>query len=150
MAKAIGAPALPGSSHRGTAALLAAWLEEHQDLLRGLIAVRALEPETDTAVQAVLNLRKVRVVRLSWELWASFTRADAADPDALLLDYVSDEPMRLGKDALFGKTPAQRPIQGCPQVRDSSLAHPLRSPGTGEQAAVVSRRPSAPPRRHVP
>ncbi len=103
MAKAIGAHVQSGSSHRGTAAVLAAWLEEHQDLLRGLLAIRALEPEAHEAVQAVLNVQKIRVVRLSWELWASFTRADAADPDALLLDHVPEEMVRLGKDALFGK-----------------------------------------------
>lgn len=106
MTKAIGAHAL-GSSHRGTAALLAAWVEEHQELLRGLIAVRALEPEAHAAVQAILNVPKIRVVRLSWELWASFTRADGANPDTLLLGCASDELVRLGKSALFGSEPVR-------------------------------------------
>ena len=149
MAKATGTQRA-ADSHRATAALLAACLEAHQELLRGLSALRALEPEADEAVQAILTLRGVRVVCLSWELWASFVGADGDDPDRLLLDHASGELVRLGKEALFGRAAAQSPIQGCPEVRDSSLMHLLSSPGTGEQAGGGGRPQSAPRRRHVP
>lgn len=105
MTKATGARQRAEGTHRGTAALLAAWLEEHQGLLRGLSALRALGPEADEAVQSVLKLRKLRTARLSWELWASLTTVDGFDADALLLEYASVEAVRLGKAALLGPQP---------------------------------------------
>lgn len=107
MAYATGARQRAEGTHRATAALLAAWLEEHQELLRGLAAIRAFGRDADDAVQAVLNLRKIQVARASWELWASFTKADGVDPETLLLQHVSVEAMRLGKAALFGSEPAR-------------------------------------------
>lgn len=102
MTKATGARGPAEAPHRATAALLAAWLEEHQELLRGLVAIRALGPEAGEAVHSVLKLRKVRTAQLSWELWASFSTADGFDVDALLLEHASIEAVGLGKAALFG------------------------------------------------
>jgi hypothetical protein len=110
-----GAPRRAEGTHRSTAALLAAWIEEHQELLRGLSALRALGPEADEAVQSVLKLRKLRTARLSWELWASFTTADGFDADALLLEYASIEAVRLGRMALLGTEPVRLTL-----VRSSS------------------------------
>ncbi len=106
MAKATGARGGAEDMHRGTAALLAAWLEEHQDLLRGLIALEALGADAQDAVLAVRELPMVQVVRLSWELWASFTAADGADPEVLLLQHAEPVLVCLGRKALFGNRPA--------------------------------------------
>lgn len=113
MAKATGARERAEEMHRGTAALLAAWLEEQQELLRDLIALRALGAGAQEAVQAVLELPKVRVARLSWKLWASFTAADGVDPEALLLQHASPDLMCLGTKALFGSRPRPDQLATC-------------------------------------
>jgi hypothetical protein len=48
---------------------LAAWIDQHLGLLRGLADLRELGPDAEEAVAAVLEVRELKTTVLSWQLW---------------------------------------------------------------------------------
>ncbi len=67
---------------------LARWIDTDGELLRSLITLRRLGTEGGSALDSALAIRRVRELRLSWELWAALAEGDGEDPEALLLGEV--------------------------------------------------------------
>jgi hypothetical protein len=80
------------------------WLAGHDDLLRGLAALRELGDDGFSAVTAVLVVPEVRKLRLGWELWEAMAEGEGKDPEVLLLDAIPLSRIELGRAALWGET----------------------------------------------
>jgi hypothetical protein len=64
---------------------VASFISTDGELLRSLVALRRLGSEGAAAVDALLSVKRVAKLRLSWELWASLVEGDGGDPEDDLL-----------------------------------------------------------------
>ena len=86
-----------------TAQAIAAWVDCHRDVLTGLIALRGLGADAEEAVEAVLAVRELRVLRYSVGLFDALARGDGVEPSALLRTASSAVLVRGLEAALFGR-----------------------------------------------
>lgn len=89
---------------------LRGWLIQHDEMLRGLHALRRLG--ADEAVAAIEALQEVRKVRLSWELWEMLLDGEGIDADALLLEHIELGDVLLARAALWGLAWETPPVRG--------------------------------------
>jgi hypothetical protein len=64
---------------------LAAWIGRDGDVVEALVALRRLGAEGADALQAVLSVRRVAMLRASWQLWEALAEGDGEDPEKLLV-----------------------------------------------------------------
>lgn len=83
-----------------TARAVAAWVDEHVDLLVGLAALRGLGAEADRAVDEVLAVRELRKVSLSVDLFDLLATGNDQDAGRLLLEAGPPAHVRLLATAL--------------------------------------------------
>ena len=83
-----------------TARALGRWVEEHAELLEGVVALRALGPGAAQAVREVLAVREVRRGRLSLELFLLL--ADERDAWRLLGSVLSAKQVSCLRIAVLG------------------------------------------------
>jgi len=74
---------------------------EQWDLLVGIEAMKRLGSEGADIAATMLELRDAKVIRLSWELWRSFTEATGEDCDALLSTWLPRQVIEHAQSALF-------------------------------------------------
>lgn len=91
--------------HR-TAVLIARWFREHEPVLRGAVALRALGGAGVEASAASLAVPVVRRFALSVALFDAMVRSDGTDPAVLLARVLDDEAvelvMAIGDDVVVG------------------------------------------------
>lgn len=80
---------------------LGAWLAQYDDLLGGIVLLRRL-PDGAAAVDAVLAVREITTVRLSWELWEALVLGEGDDPDPLLLGRIPLASLEQAHLAFYG------------------------------------------------
>jgi hypothetical protein len=83
---------------------LAAWIARDGTLLESLLALRGLEAEGLEALEAVLAVRRVAVLRASWGLWEALTEGDGDDPEGLLLGVLPLSLVENARRALWGSS----------------------------------------------
>lgn len=98
----------------GFARTLGTWLGDHEDLLRGVAALRELGDQAFTAVTAVLVVPEIRKLRLGWELWEAMAEGQGLDPEVLLLEATPLGLIELGHEALYGEGLFDNPQMGLP------------------------------------
>lgn len=82
--------------------VLLEWTARDGQLLDALLALRRLGPEGHQAVEALLAVRRVAVLRLSWQLWAELVAADGRDPEQLLSEAAPLHVLEEARHALWG------------------------------------------------
>jgi hypothetical protein len=75
---------------------------ENTDLVFGLAGLRRRGPLADEAVNSVLEIPELQMMRLSWELVAAFIESDDGDPEVLFADVMGDSLYERSRFALFG------------------------------------------------
>jgi hypothetical protein len=78
------------------------WLSDHDDLVAALIHLRCAGEPAEAAVSAVLDLRGVRALRLSYELWEALCEGEGLDADRLLSRSITTEQLDRLSTALWG------------------------------------------------
>ena len=101
MANRIGGTATWIDNAASFAGRLTRWVDEHGVLLDGLNELREIGDE-EAAVAALLNVRLVRMLRLSWELWEALLEGEGADPSDLLAAHLPDDLVAWCRSALWG------------------------------------------------
>jgi hypothetical protein len=91
--------------NRRAAQQLAAWIDGHLGLLRGLADLRDLGPEACEAVAVVLQVRELKTMALSWALWEALTTGSGFDPEAVLTAEIPYSRIDLARRALWGSDP---------------------------------------------
>lgn len=89
---------------RTWATTLAEWLDDHQAVLRGVVALRELGDEAYPAVTASLLIPTLRRMRAGWELWEALADGEGLDPEALLFEAAPIQLIALGHAAFWGET----------------------------------------------
>lgn len=82
--------------------LMEEWIEEHDELLCGLVALRDLGFEAEDATSAVLAIREVRKFTLSWQMCELLAEDDGIDFDAALAETFPVAIVNHLRYALFG------------------------------------------------
>lgn len=90
-------------SHGKGALALGRLLDEHEDVLEGLVGLRELGPAVADAVAAVMASRDLRRLRLSWELFDAVVADEGLDPEVVLKQHLPAQLLDLGHRALWGK-----------------------------------------------
>lgn len=86
-----------------TADAIAGWVEDHDDMLRGLVALRVLGVHAEQAIQAVLSIPEVQVLRISFELFSLLAEDSGVDSRILLRRASSGAHVRSLDAAVFGE-----------------------------------------------
>lgn len=81
------------------------WLGEHGSLIDALVVLRRAGNQSD-AVNALLMLQPVLILRISWELWPELGFDEEADPQELLEAKLPAEEIARCRYALWGEPPA--------------------------------------------
>jgi hypothetical protein len=89
------------------------WISADGNLLQSLEALRRLGAESCEAVAAVLAIKRVLRLRLSWELWAALVEGEGGDPEGLLLRVLPLETVEWARLALWG--PSWRDEEDAPR-----------------------------------
>jgi hypothetical protein len=95
-------PPVPNGDGTGFVRLLDVWIQRHGVLLDALVELRELGGNEE-AVAAVLAVKLVRVLALSWQIWDQLTLDDGRDPDELLGRRLSRETVERARFALTGR-----------------------------------------------
>ena len=90
-----------------TANAVLAWVDAHADLLDGLVALRALGAQADDAIEAVLAVREIRVLRGSVDLFEVLAGGRGANAWLVLGSAGSDAHVDALAAALFGSLPCR-------------------------------------------
>lgn len=77
------------------------WVVAYEDLLRGLSSLRELGSDASGAVDAVMQVRPLLVLRLSWQLLQVLAADDGYDWDVLVARALSVELIQLVEAAVF-------------------------------------------------
>lgn len=81
---------------------LGAWIEKNLGLLRGLSDLRELGVQAADAVAAVLEVRELKTMALSWQLWEALALGSGDDPEARLIEEIPYTRIELARRALWG------------------------------------------------
>jgi hypothetical protein len=81
---------------------VASFISTDGELLRSLVALRRLGSEGAAAVDALLSVKRVAKLRLSWELWAALVEGDGGDPEDDLLGVLPVHALDAAALALWG------------------------------------------------
>ena len=92
---------------------LAAWIARDGDLVEALVALRRLGSEGADALQAMLSVRRVAMLRASWQLWEALAEGDGEDPEELLVKALLLPVVERARTALWG-----------PSWRDGEVVEP--------------------------
>lgn len=92
----------PGRRQRRSAEILAQWITDHADILRGLAAFRRLGAPGETVVAAALALTEVARMRPSWQLWEAIAEGEGHDVQALVQEFVPVDLFQTARFALWG------------------------------------------------
>ena len=87
---------------RRSARQLAAWIDQNLGLLRGLADLRDLGADAADAVGAVVEVRPLKAMALSWQLWEALALGSGTDPEELLLEEIPYSRVDLARRALWG------------------------------------------------
>jgi len=69
-------------------AVVAAWAQRNQDLLRGIVALRRMGTDASCAVEEVLRTAPLERVRLGVELWMAAVSDEGGDPHVRLAEHL--------------------------------------------------------------
>lgn len=83
-------------------AALRRWVDTDGALLRSLLALRRLGSEGSEALSAALAVKRVAVLRASWELWEALVEGSGGDAEGLLLRALPLEEVELARLAIWG------------------------------------------------
>jgi hypothetical protein len=82
---------------------LVEWVDKDAALLRALVALRRLGDEGVDAVEEVLAVPRVAVLRWSWNLWAALVEGSGGDAEDLLLEVLPLHVLEQARWALWGE-----------------------------------------------
>lgn len=83
---------------------LSGWLSEHRGAIDELVNLRLGGEEE--AVEALLSIKAVNCLRLSWELWEALVSGDGHDGETLLVPHIGQELYDRLRFALWGSAAA--------------------------------------------
>jgi hypothetical protein len=86
-----------------TAVSVAERIEEYSDIIVGLAALRGLGQDGQAIADAAIELRDLRVLRLSWELLDALIESDGLDGSELLNKHTTDELVDCARIAIWGE-----------------------------------------------
>jgi hypothetical protein len=86
------------------ASTLAEWLEDHEAVLNGIVALRELGDEAYPAVTACLLVPRLRRMRHGWQLWEALADGEGVDAEVLLFDAAPARLIAVGHAAFWGET----------------------------------------------
>lgn len=109
MSNRSGACAAPNPAYLEFCNTLATWIDEHGSVIDGLAGLRDLDGSA-AAIDAVLQVKDIKRIRLGWEFWEAMVDGDGLDPEALLLDYLGFDTIEVCRTAFWGvPAPTGRP-----------------------------------------
>lgn len=88
--------------HEQSAETMALVLSRRAGLLSALTTLRSLGTEANDAIDAVLELKPVRFMSATWELWDSVADTAGLSTDALLAKHLGEDYVHVAREALFG------------------------------------------------
>lgn len=102
MANVIPFPDDRARAYRQTASLIASTVEELEDVLVGLTALRSLGECAESAIAAVLDVPEVKQLRLSWELLEALMLGEGLEPEPVLESVLDPDWREYARAALLG------------------------------------------------
>lgn len=106
------------------------WTSRNPELLNALLALRRLGPEGHQAVEAALAVRRIGVLRSSWQLWAALVEGEGKDAEGILLEKVPLDVLERVRHALWGD-PWPEVGSGSPSGRPRLRVVASKSMGAG-------------------
>lgn len=114
MVKRTGHPNAPSDPGVRFADAMSKWLEAYPGILDALVALRDFGDDAADALEAILDLKPVCRLRLSWELWAALAEGDGFDPEDILLGLMPLHVLERLRYALWGERPWRRELRVVP------------------------------------